>query len=195
MIHIFKFLVLQGILFATILLLSYSKSEAQTFQQIRLASYFPAKQHKIYDFNFGISPEVGIRWQKEKFSTGISLGYIWWNVGNEQVQRLNSLKIGVDESYFITIRDRRWGITAGLSYMLNETKFQESELIAEYDSKFLWTNIAWKLGTSFVSRKEISVDLSYFAMLPSAEIQMYRFGFVEVGLGYRFKLKKKGETE
>jgi hypothetical protein len=191
MIHISKFFVLQGMLWATILLLSHSKCAAQTFQQISLASYFPAKQHKIYDFNFALSPEIGMIWQKEKFATGISLGYIWWIVGNEQVQRLNSLKIGVDESYFITIRERRIGITAGLSFMINETKFREAEFISEYESKFRWSNLAWKLGTSFVSKNNVSFDLSYFAMHPTAELPMYRFGFIQLSAGYSFSLHKR----
>lgn len=190
MIRTFKYLLPAGMLCVIAMFVSLGMLTAQSSHHISLASYFPAKQHKIYDFNFGLSPEIGMKWQKEKFSTALSLGYIWWIVGNEQIQRLNSLKIGADESYFITIRERRYGITAGLSFMMNQTKFRETEFISEYDSKFRWSNLAWKLGTSFVSNNNVSFDLSYFAMLRTAELPMYRFGFIQLSAGYSFSRQK-----
>ncbi len=156
-------------------------------------------QNKNVDYSQGLSPELQIGWtiyEKMDFSLGVQ--HTFWRNTNQYVKNMRS-----------TLFEAKWGIRQAISknilhyqlgfdFAMNDIRFDSEstpEPFRRYQEDLHWNTLCLAPQLELEHSKGYLARLGYRHFIGTYLLPAYNFGFVEVGLGYRFKLKKKGEPE
>ncbi len=176
----------------------------QTHVAFHLVGSHAVQKNKYVEFSQGISPELQIsKTCYDKLSLSFGVQNTFWRNTNSYVKSMRTKLLEVKIGLTHKRQNFRLFYQMGFDFSMNDIRFDPSatpEFFQGYQKNYHWNAFCLAPQIELEHEKGYVARLGYRHFIGTYEIRTlilpsYNFGFLEVSIGYRFKLKKKGETE